>query len=64
MFTYGKDHNFVGMNDFNPISGQFNSSIMKFNNTTTSDLIWKEYMKRRSDFKKARWRSKHHNRFN
>src|SRR5210317_902539 len=36
MFTYGKDHNFVGMNDFNP----------------TSDLIWKEYMKRRGDFRK------------
>ena len=52
MFTYGKDHNFVGMNDFNPTTGQFNSSIMKFNNNTTSDLIWKEYMKRRGDFRK------------
>jgi len=36
-FTCGKDHNFVGMNDFNPTSGQFNSSIMKFNNETTTD---------------------------
>lgn len=52
MFTFGKDHNFVGMNDFNPTTGQFNSSIMKFNNNTTSDLIWKEYMKRRGDFRK------------
>ena len=52
MFTYGEDHNFVGMNDFNPTSGVFNSSIMKFNNKTTSKLIWEEYMKRRSDFKK------------
>jgi hypothetical protein len=51
-FTYGEDHNFVGMNDFNPTSGQFNSSIMKFNNKTTSDLVWKEYMKRRGDFRK------------
>ena len=50
--TYGEDHNFVGMNDFNPTTGQFNSSIMKFNNDTTSDLIWKEYMKRRGDFRK------------
>ena len=52
LFTYGEDYNFVGMNDFNPTSGQFNSSIMKFNNNTTSDLIWKEYMKRRGDFRK------------
>src|SRR6056300_1868138 len=51
LFTIGEDHNFVGMNDFNPTSGQFNSSIMKFNNNTTSDLVWKEYMKRRGDFK-------------
>ena len=51
-FTCGKDHNFVGMNDFNPSSGQFNSSIMKFNNTTTTKLIWEEYTKRRTDFKK------------
>jgi len=32
MFTIGKDHNFVGMNDFNPTTGNFNSSIMRFNN--------------------------------
>ena len=51
-FTCGKDHNFVGMNDFNPTSGQFNSSIMKFNNETSNKLIWEEYMKRRGDFKK------------
>ena len=51
-FTCGKDHNFVGMNDFNPNSGDFNSSIMKFNNTTTSKLIWEEYMRKRTDFKK------------
>ena len=52
LFTYGEDHNFVGMNDFNPTSGVFNSSIMKFNNKTTSKLIWEEYMKRRGDFKR------------
>ena len=49
--TIGESKNFVGMNDFNPTSGQFNSSIMKFNNNTTSDLIWSEYIKRRGDFR-------------
>ena len=52
MFTIGKDHNFVGMNDFNPTSGQFNSSIMKFNNKTASKLIWEPYLKRRGEFRK------------
>lgn len=52
LFTYGKDHNFVGMNDFNPATGVFNSSIMKFNNNTTSSLIWDNYIKRRTEFKK------------
>ena len=52
MFTIGKDHNFVGMNDFNPTSGQFNSSIMKFNKKTASKLIWEPYLKRRGEFRK------------
>ena len=37
------------MNDFNPSSGLFNSSIMRFNNKYHS-IIWEEYMKRRGDF--------------
>ena len=49
--TYGEDHNFVGMNDFNPTSGQFNSSIMKFNNETSSKLIWEPYMKNRTEYR-------------
>jgi len=51
-FTIGKNHNFVGMNDFNPNSGLFNSSIMRFNNETTSELIWKPYITDRTKFKK------------
>ena len=51
-FTIGQDHNFVGMNDFNPTSGTFNSSIMKFNNNTTSKLIWDAYFKNRSEYRK------------
>jgi hypothetical protein len=50
-FKYGEDKNFVGMNDFNPSSGQFNSSIMKFVNKQASNLIWKPYIKNRSDYK-------------
>lgn len=51
MATIGESKNFVGMNDFNPTSGLFNSSIMKFNNKYHS-VIWNEYLKRRSEFNK------------
>ena len=46
----GENKNFVGMNDFNPTTGLFNSSIMRFNNEYHSKLIWDEYIKRRSEF--------------
>ena len=46
----GESKNFVGMNDFNPTTGLFNSSIMRFNNEYHSKLIWDEYLKRRSEF--------------
>ena len=50
-FAYiGENKNFVGMNDFNPTTGNFNSSIMRFNNKYHSKPIWDEYMKRRSEF--------------
>jgi len=49
-FCYiGEDKNFVGMNDFNPTSGLFNSSIMRFNNKYHS-VIWEQYLKRRTEF--------------
>ena len=48
--TIGESKNFVGMNDFNPTSGLFNSSIMRFNNEYHSKPIWSEYLKRRSEF--------------
>ena len=50
--TIGESKNFVGMNDFNPTSGLFNSSIMRFNNNYHSKLIWDEYIKRRSECSK------------
>ena len=52
MAIIGESKNFVGMNDFNPSSGLFNSSIMRFNNKYHS-IIWEEYIKRRSDFTKC-----------
>ena len=50
--TIGESKNFVGMNDFNPSSGLFNSSIMRFNNQYHS-IIWKEYLKRKTEFNSA-----------
>jgi len=52
MATIGESKNFVGMNDFNPSSGLFNSSIMRFNNQYHS-IIWKEYLKRKTEFNNA-----------
>jgi len=49
--TIGESKNFVGMNDFNPTSGLFNSSIMRFNNQY-HNIIWEEYIKKRGDFTK------------
>jgi len=50
--TIGESKNFVGMNDFNPTTGLFNSSIMRFNNQYHSKIIWDDYLKRRSEFSK------------
>ena len=50
--TIGESKNFVGMNDFNPTSGLFNSSIMRFNNKYHSKVIWEQYLKRRSECSK------------
>ena len=45
----GESKNFIGMNDFNPTSGLFNSSIMRFNNKY-HNVIWEQYLKRRTEF--------------
>jgi len=47
--TIGESKNFVGMNDFNPTSGLFNSSIMRFNNKY-HNIIWEDYLKRKTEF--------------
>ena len=45
----GESKNFIGMNDFNPTSGLFNSSIMRFNNKY-HNVIWEQYLKRKTEF--------------
>jgi len=47
--TIGESKNFVGMNDFNPTTGLFNSSIMRFNNQYHT-IIWEQYLKKRTEF--------------
>jgi len=49
MATIGESKNFVGMNDFNPTSGLFNSSIMRFNNKH-HHVIWDKYIANRSNY--------------
>ena len=46
-FTYKPDMNFVGMNDFNPATKGWNSSIMKFKNNAMHDSLWLKFMKDR-----------------
>ena len=39
-FTYKPEADFVGMNDFNPVTKQWNSSIMRFNQSKWHDKLW------------------------
>ena len=50
MATIGESKNFVGMNDFNPTSGLFNSSIMRFNNEVMTPYVGKPYLKDKKRF--------------
>ena len=43
-FTYESNMDFVGMNDFNPVSGVWNSSIMKFKQVNLHGRIWHKFM--------------------
>ena len=40
-FTYKPEIEFVGMNDFNPTTSVFNSSIMKFKNDKLHGKLWR-----------------------
>ena len=39
-FTYKPEADFVGMNDFNPVTKQWNSCIMRFNQSKWHDKLW------------------------
>jgi len=43
-FTYKPEADFVGMNDFNPMTGGWNSSIFKFKNEKLQDRLWHKFM--------------------
>jgi len=43
-FTYETDKDFVGMNDFNPVTAEWNSSIMKFKNEKMQGRLWHKFM--------------------
>ena len=49
-FTYAPEADFVGMNDFNPTSGVWNSSIMKFNQGKLHDKLWRRFINDRPNF--------------
>jgi len=42
-FTYKPEVEFIGMNDFNPTSGVWNSSIMKFDQSKMHDKLWRRF---------------------
>ena len=43
-FTYKPEADFVGMNDFNPTTKEWNSSIMKFKNDRLHGNIWHKFL--------------------
>ena len=43
-FTYKPEADFVGMNDFNPSTKQWNSSVMKFKNDKLHGRLWHKFM--------------------
>ena len=49
-FTYKPEARFVGMNDFNPITGLWNSSIMRFDNKQLHGDLWDKFYKDKSEW--------------
>ena len=43
-FTYEPEADFVGMNDFNPDTGIFNSSVMRFNSEAMESKLWQPFI--------------------
>tara|TARA_B100001057_G_scaffold263071_1_gene263218 strand:+ start:420 stop:1091 length:672 start_codon:yes stop_codon:yes gene_type:complete len=49
-FTYEPDADFVGMNDFNPDTGIFNSSVMRFNSEAMENKLWQPFINDRNQW--------------
>ena len=49
-YTYEAQLDFCGMNDFNPVSGVWNSSIMRFKQQDLHGRIWHKFMSDRPEY--------------
>ena len=49
---FGDDMTFGVINDFNILTKEYNSSIMKFNNEVATDLVWKPFLQQKTDLMK------------
>ena len=47
--TFGDDMTFGVINDFNPNTKEFNSSVMKFNNEVATKAIWSKFLEDKAD---------------
>ena len=52
MAKFGDDMTFGVINDFNPSSGMYNSSIVKFNTDLTHDLIWTPFINDKTNYQR------------
>ena len=50
--TFGDDMTFGVINDFNILTKEYNSSIMKFNNEVATDLVWKPFLQQKTEVMK------------
>ena len=49
-FTYKPEADFVGINDFNPDTGIFNSSVMRFNSEAMESKLWQPFINDRNQW--------------
>ena len=49
-YSHERQSDFCGMNDFNPVSGVWNSSIMRFKQNTLHGRIWHKFMSNRPEY--------------
>ena len=52
MFTHGEPDTFSIINNFNLSTKIFNSSIMKFNNKTATNIIWNPWLQNRKELQR------------